>query len=97
MTKTERRNKKRSDLEPVKDKWGAQPDDNYGYISEEERREMRGLEDWEMVNNMSDSQPGLFAWFHTVLGSIVLGVLLFALLAYAIYYFQTHYGLSLFG
>jgi hypothetical protein len=93
MTETERSNKvKRAELDPVKDEWGAKPDDNFGYASEEERRANRGLEDWEMLDQMSDSQPGVFAWFHTVAGSVVAGVIVFAIVAYAIYYFTYHYG-----
>jgi len=93
MTETERSNKpKRAELDPVKDEWGAQPDDNFGYASEEERRANRGLEDWEMLDQMSDSQPGIFAWFHTVAGSVVAGVIVFAIVAYAIYYFTYNYG-----
>ena len=98
MTETKHSKKpKRADLNPVKDEWGAQPDDNFGYASEEERRANRGLEDWEMLDQMSDSQPGIFAWFHTVAGSVVAGVVLFAIFAYAIYYFTYHYGSLLLG
>ena len=93
MTETEHSTKtKRAELDPVKDEWGAQPDDNFGYASEEERRANRGLEDWEMLDQMSDSQPGVFAWLHTVAGSVVAGVIVFAIVAYAIYYFTYHYG-----
>jgi len=93
MTETEHSTKtKRAELDPVKDEWGAQPDDNFGYASEEERRANRGLEDWEMLDQMSDSQPGIFAWFHTVAGSVVAGVIVFVIVAYAIYYFTYHYG-----
>ena len=97
MTETDRSNKpKRAELDPVKDEWGAQPDDNFGYASEEERRANRGLEDWEMLDQMSDSQPGIFAWFHTVAGSVVAGVIVFVIVAYAIYYFTYNYGSILF-
>jgi hypothetical protein len=97
MTDMEHSNKtKRAELDPVKDEWGAHPDDNFGYASEEERRANRGLEDWEMLDQMSDSQPGIFAWFHTVAGSVVAGVIVFAIVAYAIYYFTYHYGTVLF-
>ena len=96
MTKMQNRNKaKRSALDPVKDEWGAKPEDNFGYASEDERRANRGLEDWEMLDQMSDSQPGIFAWFHTVVGSVVAGIIIFALFAYAIYYFTYHYGSKL--
>ena len=98
MTETDQRKKtKPTDLDPVNEEWGAKPDDNFGYSSEEERRANRGLEDWEMLDQMSDSQPGIFAWFHTVAGSVVLGVVIFALFAYALYYFTYHYGSVLLG
>ena len=100
MTKTKRHHKTKKtaldQLDSVKSEWGAPPDDNFGYTSEKERREMRGLEDWEMVNDMSNPQPGIFPWLHTVIGAVIAGVILFALLAYAIYYFLFHYGLSLY-
>ena len=98
MTDTEQRKKtKPTDLDPTDSRWGAPPEDNFGYASDEERRANRGLEDWEMVDQMSDSQPGIFAWFHTVAGSVVAGVVLFAIFAYAIYYFTYHYGSLLLG
>ncbi|MEJ2574992.1 MAG: hypothetical protein P8164_15655 [Gammaproteobacteria bacterium] len=96
MATDQRKKKKPSDLDPVKDDWGAQPEDNFGYTSEEERRANRGLEDWEMVDRMSDSQPGIFAWLHTVVGSVVAGVIVFAIFAFAMYYFTYHYGTVLF-
>ena len=93
MTETQRpKNTKPTNLDPVDEEWGSRPDDNFGYASEEDRRANRGLEDWEMVDQMSDSQPGIFAWFHTVVGSVVAGIVLFAIFAYAIYYFTYHYG-----
>jgi hypothetical protein len=93
MTDTEQRKKtKPKDLDPIDSEWGAKPDDNFGYASEEERRANRGLEDWEMLDQMSDAQPGVFAWFHTVAGSVVAGIIVFAIVAYAIYYFTYHYG-----
>jgi len=93
MTDTEQRPKtKPKDLDPTDPEWGTKPDDNFGYATEEERRANRGLEDWEMVDQMSDSQPGIFAWFHTVAGSVVAGVIVFAIIAYALYYFTYHYG-----
>jgi hypothetical protein len=97
MDETQHRKKaKPTDLDPTESQWGAKPEDNFGYASEEERRANRGLEDWEMVDQMSDSQPGIFAWFHTVVGSVVAGIIIFALFAYAIYYFTYHYGTVLF-
>ena len=93
MDETQHRKKaKPKDLDPADSQWGAQPEDNFGYASEEERRANRGLEDWEMVDRMSDSQPGIFAWFHTVAGAVVAGIIVFAVFAYALYYFTYHYG-----
>jgi hypothetical protein len=97
MTDTEPDKKtKPRELDPTDSAWGAKPDDNFGYASEEERRANRGLEDWEMLDQMSDSQPSLFAWLHTVAGSVIVGVVVFALFAYALYYFTYHYGTVLF-
>lgn len=96
MAADQRKKKKPSDLDPVKDDWGAQPEDNFGYTSEEERRANRGLEDWEMLDRMSDSQPGIFAWLHTVVGAVIAGVIVFAIFAFTMYYFTYHYGTVLF-
>ena len=38
----------------TKGDWGALPQDNFGYASNEERREKRGLEDWEMVETIPE-------------------------------------------
>ena len=98
MTETEQQNKMNpSDLDSVESKWGTQSEDNFGYASEEERRASRGLEDWEMVDRMSDSQPGVFTWFRTVVGSVVIGIILFVLFAYALNYFMHHFGMNLLG
>jgi len=43
--------------------WGESSDDNYGYASDEERRDKRGLEDWEMVSSMEKSEAGIPFWF----------------------------------
>lgn len=77
--------------------WGAHPEDNFGYASEEERRARRGLEDWEMLEGMSASQPGVFSWFRTVAGSVIAGVVIFLVAAYGIYYIAYHYGPAILG
>ncbi len=43
--------------------WGEVSDDNYGYQDDQERRDKRGLEDWEMVTSMSESQVSIPYWF----------------------------------
>jgi len=61
---------------PMKDigeqKWGEIPNDNFGYASDEERRAKRGLEDWELVEKIPESQRGVPRWF---LGIIVVVLL----------------------
>jgi len=84
-------------LDPVENQWGAQPDNNFGYASENERRANRGLEDWEMLESMSKPQPGVRTWLRTVIWTVVGGVALFALTAYAINYLVYHFGPSLLG
>lgn len=90
-------NTKTPNLDPVENQWGNQPDNNFGYASEDERRAHRGLEDWEMLDAMSKPQPGVRTWLRTVIVTVVAGVLLFALTAYAINYLVHHFGPSLLG
>ncbi len=54
--------------------WGEKPDDHFGYASDEERLAKRGLEDWELVETISESQEGVPYWFI----GVVVGVLLVA-------------------
>lgn len=62
-----------SDLKEVEDKkWGEIPDDNFGYASDEERRQKRGLEDWELVEKIPQSQKGVPKWFLAVIGAVLL-------------------------
>ena len=63
----------KNELEPVKKddlSWGNIPTDHYGYTSETDRREQRGLEDWEMVENIQASQKRVPRWF--IAGAIVI-------------------------
>lgn len=43
--------------------WGEQSNDNYGYRDDQERRDKRGLEDWEMVTSMEESSVSIPYWF----------------------------------
>jgi len=54
--------------------WGKAPADHYGYASDEERLEKRGLDDWEMVEHIPESQRRVPKWFYAV----ILGVLIVA-------------------
>ncbi len=54
--------------------WGDTAD-NFGYASEEERHNKRGLEDWELVEKIPESQRGIPYWF----GAVIFVVLLVAI------------------
>jgi len=60
-------NDKSPSLTPVNDvAWGEKPKDNMGYSCEEERLEKRGLEDWEMVENVASQEQPIPYWFFAV-------------------------------
>ncbi len=54
--------------------WGKTPDDHYGYASDEERLEKRGMDDWELVENIPKSQNRIPKWFI----GVIIGVLIVA-------------------
>lgn len=54
------------DLSEVESHWGEQPADHFGYASDEERMKKRGLEDWELVDKIPESQKGVPYWFLAV-------------------------------
>lgn len=56
----------------VDPKWGELDKENYGYASEEERRKKRGLEDWELVEYIPESQRGVPYWFFAVIAVVLL-------------------------
>lgn len=57
-----RRIKKLKNPESVKQpEWGESSD--YGYKSDDERKDRRGLEDWEMLESMEQSTVGIPFWF----------------------------------
>lgn len=61
------------ELHGVKEKkWGEIPDDNFGYASDEERRNKRGLEDWELVEKVPQSQKAVPKWFIAVVVAVLL-------------------------
>ncbi len=59
---------------PIQSKgdWGVIPQDNFGYASDDERRQKRGLEDWEMVETIPESQERVPPWFFAVIGAVLL-------------------------
>lgn len=65
---------KDSDMEhtekPVESHWGEESGDHFGYASDEERRQKRGLEDWELVDKIPDSQNRIPKWFFGVIVAV---------------------------
>lgn len=61
-----------SRLGPVESKWGRRPEDNFGYASEEERLAKRGMEDWELIEKIPESQRGVPVWFIAVIVVVLL-------------------------
>lgn len=60
-------------VESVKNgKWGELPEDNFGYASDEERRAKRGLEDWELLDSMPESQKPVPRWFYGIVVAVLL-------------------------
>lgn len=59
-------------LDPVNSEWGKQSDDHFGYASDEERLAKRGLEDWELVDRIPESQRGVPVWFIAVIVMVLL-------------------------
>jgi len=58
------------DLEDTR--WGELPEDNFGYASDEERRAKRGLEDWELVEKIPESQQPVPRWFIGIIVAVML-------------------------
>ncbi len=52
--------------------WGEIPEHNFGYASDEERMAKRGLEDWELVEKIPESQKGIPYWFVAVIIVVLL-------------------------
>ena len=59
-------------LPGVESSWGERPDDHFGYASDEERMAKRGLEDWELVEKIPESQKGIPYWFVGVIITVLL-------------------------
>jgi hypothetical protein len=58
---------------PVEDQgWGKKAADHFGYGSESERLAKRGLEDWELVDKIPESQRGVPVWFLAVVVVVLL-------------------------
>lgn len=59
-------------LKGVESSWGERPEDHFGYASDEERMAKRGLEDWELVEKIPESQKGVPYWFVGVIITVLL-------------------------
>ena len=57
---------------PVESEWGKEDKDHFGYESDEERRQKRGLEDWEMVDSIPTSQKAVPKWFIWIIVAVAL-------------------------
>lgn len=63
---------KQSGLTGEQPKWGEPRKDNFGYASDQERLEKRGMEDWELVEKIPESQLNVPYWFWAVVVIVLL-------------------------
>jgi len=59
-------------VDAIKSEWGKKPGDHFGYASDEERLSKRGMEDWELVDKIPESQRGVPLWFIAVILVVLL-------------------------
>ncbi|HUV98763.1 MAG TPA: hypothetical protein VMV88_01280 [Gallionella sp.] len=67
-----KQNDKKSELTDENLQWGKPRQDNFGYASDEERLEKRGMEDWELVEKIPESQVNVPYWFWAVVVIVLL-------------------------
>lgn len=60
------------ELPSVRSEWGRAPKDHFGYGSDKERLEKRGMEDWELVEKIPASQRRVPYWFIAVVVIVLL-------------------------
>ena len=53
-------------------KWGEYRQDHFGYASDKERLDKRGMEDWELVEKIPESQLKVPYWFWAVVVIVLL-------------------------
>jgi hypothetical protein len=61
-------------LGSVESHWGKADADHFGYESDEDRKSKRGLEDWELVEKIPESQRPVPYWFFAVVVVVLLVV-----------------------
>ncbi len=59
-------------LTSIDSQWGETPNDHFGYATNKERLAKRGMEDWEMLESIPDSQRGIPKWFIGVVVMVLL-------------------------
>jgi hypothetical protein len=59
-------------LQPVQSQWGKTDNQHFGYESDEDRKARRGLEDWELVEKIPESQKPVPYWFYAVVAVVLL-------------------------
>ena len=59
-------------LDSVESQWGKVDTKHFGYESEDDRKAKRGLEDWELVEKIPDSQKPVPYWFFAVVVVVLL-------------------------
>ena len=59
-------------LGTVDSQWGEADAQHFGYESDEDRKTKRGLEDWELVEKIPESQRPVPYWFFAVIGVVLL-------------------------
>lgn len=65
-------NKPTTALGSVEPQWGKVDAEHFGYESDEDRKSKRGLEDWELVEKIPESQKPVPYWFFAVVVVVLL-------------------------
>ncbi len=68
----DQKDKPASPLSSVQSQWGKADGENFGYESDEARKAKRGLEDWELVEKIPESQKPVPYWFFAVVLVVLL-------------------------
>jgi len=72
MSDNKRKPLSKDKLTAIDSHWGEKPTDHFGYASDEERRATRGMEDWELLESIPESQKPIPKWFYGVIITVLL-------------------------
>ena len=61
-----------ADLGAVESQWGETDAEHFGYASDGDRKLKRGLEDWELVEKIPESQKPVPYWFFAIIVVVLL-------------------------